>query len=69
MNQEFDKINNDADRQFISDRLTDFDVLGFMSQNPKIAEADRRGVSPFDIDSQVVSEVKEIRERLESLSK
>ncbi len=63
------KINNDADRQFISDRLTDFDVLGFMSQNPKIAEADRRGVSPFDIDSQVVSEVKEIRERLESLSK
>ena len=63
------KINSDADRQFISDRLTDFDLLGFMSQNSKIAEADRRGVSPFDIDSQVVSEVKEIRERLESLSK
>jgi CO dehydrogenase maturation factor len=63
------KINSDADRQFISDKLDDFDVLGFMSQNAKIAEADRRGVSPFDIDSQVVSEVREIRERLESLSK
>ena len=63
------KITDDADRQFITDNLPDFEILGFISQNPKIAEADRTGESPFDIDPRVVSEVKAIKEKLESLSR
>ena len=63
------KVANDADRQFIKDNLPDFELLGFISLNPKIAEADRKGVSPYDMDPKVVSEVKAIRERLEAISR
>lgn len=62
------KIEHDTDRQFITDNLPDFTVLGFISQNPKIGEADRKGISPYDLDSQVVSEVKAIREQLATLT-
>lgn len=63
------KITDDADRQFITDNLPDFTVLGFISQNPRIAEADRKGVSPFDIDPKIISEVKAIKERLDTISR
>jgi CO dehydrogenase maturation factor len=62
------KITGDADRQFITNNLPDFDVLGFISQNSKIVEADRKGISPYDIDTKIVSEVKIIKERLDAIS-
>lgn len=62
------KITDDADRQFITNNLPDFNVLGFISQNSKIVEADRRGISPYDIDTKIVSEVKIIKERLDAIS-
>ncbi len=63
------KVTSDADRQFIADNLADFEILGFISQNPKIIEADRKGVSPFDFDPTVVAEVRAIKERLEAISR
>ena len=63
------KVTSDADRQFIIENLPDFELLGFISYNPRIAEADRKGMSPFDIDAKVVSEVKVIKEKLEAISK
>jgi CO dehydrogenase maturation factor len=63
------KITSDADRQFIIENLPDFELLGFINYNPKIAEADRKGISPFDIDPEVVSEVKVIKEKLEAISR
>jgi CO dehydrogenase maturation factor len=63
------KIEHDTDRQFITDNLPDFTLLGFISQNPKISEADRKGISPYDLDSHVVSEVKAIREQLAAISR
>lgn len=63
------KVASDADRQFIIENLPDFELLGFISYNPRIAEADRKGMSPFDIDAKVVSEVKVIKEKLEAISK
>lgn len=63
------KVTSDADRQFIIENLPDFELLGFISYNPKIAEADRKGMSPFNIDAKVVSEVKVIKEKLEAISK
>ena len=63
------KVTSGADRQFIIENLPDFELLGFISYNPRIAEADRKGMSPFDIDAKVVSEVKVIKEKLEAISK
>ena len=59
------KVTSDADRQFIIENLPDFELLGFISYNPKIAEADRKGMSPFDIDPNVASEVRVIKEMME----
>jgi len=61
------KVVDDADRQFIAGNLPDFTLLGFISQNPKIVEADRRGVSAYDLDPLVVSEVKEIKKGLDAV--
>ena len=63
------KVTSDADRQFIIENLPDFELLGFISYNPKIAEADRKGMSPFDIDPNVASEVRVIKEKLEAISR
>jgi CO dehydrogenase maturation factor len=63
------KITSDADRQFIMDNMADFELLGFISYNDKIADADRKGLSPFDVDPKAVAEVKAIKEKLESVSK
>jgi len=63
------KIASDADRQFITENLPDFELLGYIGFNPKIAEADRKGISPYDNDPKVVSEVKAIKDRLETISR
>ena len=63
------KVIGDEDRKFIVDNLPEFDVLGFISFNPKIIEADRMGVSPYDIDHNIVAEVKIIKDKLETLSR
>jgi CO dehydrogenase maturation factor len=61
------KVTSDADRQFIIENLPDFELLGFISYNPKIVEADRKGISPFDVDPNAVSEVRVIKEKLEAI--
>ena len=59
------KINGREDKDFIRENLQGFPVLGYISQNAKIAEADRRGISPYDIDETVRAEIAEIIEALE----
>ena len=59
------KTQNKADRQFIMDSLPGFEVLGFISYNPKIMEADRRGWSIFEAVPEAVEEVRGIKKRLE----
>ena len=62
------KTQNKADRQFIMDSLPGFEVLGFISYNPKIIEADRRGWSISEAVPEAVEEVRGIKERLEQSS-
>ena len=59
------KINSDQDRQIIEENLSEFPVLGHMSFNPKILQADREGTSPYDIDEKIRDEVKAILSELE----
>jgi CO dehydrogenase maturation factor len=59
------KINSDQDRQIIEENLSDFPVLGHMSFNPKILQADREGKSPYDMDEKIRNEVKAILTELE----
>ena len=59
------KVTSDQDRRMIEENLSDFPVLGHMSFNPKILQADREGRSPYDIDEEVKGEVRVILTELE----
>lgn len=51
------KVNGDSDIDMIKHHLSGLPLLGFMTYNEKIAEADRLGVSPYDIDERIRNEV------------
>ena len=59
------KVNSDQDKSIIEDNLSDFPVLGHMSFNPKILQADREGKSPYDMDEKIKEEVRGILGELE----
>ena len=59
------KVNSEEDRQLIERDLSDFPVLGYMSFNPKILQADKEGKSPFDMDEKIKEEVEGILAELE----
>jgi CO dehydrogenase maturation factor len=59
------KVTSDEDRRIIEENLRDFEVLGHMSFNPKVIQADREGRSPYDIDEKIRGEVRDILRELE----
>jgi CO dehydrogenase maturation factor len=58
------KIMDESDDILIQKNLEGFTVLGFMSYNEKVIEADKQGVSPFDIDEKIKAEVESIVDTL-----
>ena len=63
------KVTTESDRRFITENIPHFELLGFISYNPKLIEADLKGVSVFDIDPGVVEEVRRIKQRLDEIHK
>jgi CO dehydrogenase maturation factor len=59
------KVNSEEDRRLIEEQLYDFPVLGHMSFNPKVLQADREGKSPYDLDEKIKEEVNAILTELE----
>ncbi|MGD0915900.1 MAG: AAA family ATPase [Thermodesulfobacteriota bacterium] len=59
------KVASDQDRKIIEESLSDFPVLGHMSFNPMVLQADREGKSPYDIDEKIKGEVRAILKELE----
>ncbi len=58
------KVQTDEDQRVITENLQEFPILGLMSYNPKVLEADRKGVSPYDIDGRIREEVSGILSNL-----
>ncbi|MBI2305496.1 MAG: AAA family ATPase [Chloroflexi bacterium] len=61
------KVTNDSDRDFITQNLPDFTVLGFISYSPLIQQADLLGTDVFHHAPQAAAEARGIKARLESL--
>lgn len=61
------RVRSQADRDFIAESLPGFRVIGFLSESSLAIEADRRGVSVFDLDPQMVAEAEAIADRLSNL--
>ena len=59
------KVTSEEDRRIIEENLSDFPVLGHMSFNSKVLQADREGKSPYDIDEKIKEEVGAILTELE----
>lgn len=56
------KVVTESDIAMIKEHLAGLPFLGHMSHNEKILEADKLGVSPYDIDEKIRSEVSAIIE-------
>jgi len=59
------KVTSEEDRRIIEESLADFPVLGHMSFNARVIQADREGKSPYDLDGKIREEVKGILDELE----
>lgn len=58
------KIRNEADKEFIKSNLPGVDIIGFISYNPAINDADHANLSLFAESPQTVREVKIIYDKL-----
>jgi len=58
------KVTGEGDLAMIREHLSEFPLLGSMSHNEKIIEADKLGVSPYDLDPKIRAEVGNIVEAL-----
>jgi CO dehydrogenase maturation factor len=54
------KIRSPKDEKFLLDHLNDFEFLGFLPYEDLLVEADIRGISPFDVDSNAKGIVKKM---------
>ncbi len=59
------KIRNEADREFLLKRMTEFPFLGFIAYDSKVVEADLSGVPPFAGNPEFLRSIGAIVDRLE----
>lgn len=61
------KVRNESDKEFIRSRIPAENLLGFISYNAEVIDADRRGLSPYDVSPQAVEEIKAIKARIDQV--
>jgi CO dehydrogenase maturation factor len=59
------KVIAPEDRALIEEGLSELSFLGHLSFHQQVIEADKQGVSPYDLDSSIKKELKEIVKRLQ----
>lgn len=62
------KVDAPRDRTLIAEGAAPMQVLGYLSLRDSIREADRRGISPWDLDDELKGEVAAIYEALVSMA-
>ena len=63
------KVRNESDREFLRSRIPQEDLLGYISYNAEIIDADRRGLSPYDCSTSALAEIRAIKEKLDQTDK
>ena len=59
------KIRDAEDEAFIRQNIPAEALLGFMHYNPEVIDADRRGLSPYDVSPSMVEEIRQIKARMD----
>jgi CO dehydrogenase maturation factor len=62
------KIRNQADRNFITAKLSEFEFLGFIPYDTAIIDADITNTLPLNSSSNVTKEISSIYQKLLALS-
>lgn len=60
------KVRSEEDKAFIRERIPPEDLLGFISYNAEVIDADRRGLSPYDCSQKAVEEIRAIKAVIDS---
>jgi len=63
------KTKDESDRNYITENLPDFQVLGFINYHAEVAMADRLGQSVYEVAPQAVNDVKKIIDLLNKVVK
>jgi CO dehydrogenase maturation factor len=61
------KVRGQEDLDFIRKGIEDMELVGFMSLNPLIMEADIKGAPPFSLSPETVEEVRKIKAAIENM--
>ena len=59
------KIRGEEDKAFIESRIPKDVILGYISYNSEVIDADRSGVSPYDVSEKAVEEIRQIKAVME----
>ena len=60
------KIRSEEDKAFIRERVPAEDLLGFISYNAEVIDADRKGLSPYDCSQKAFEEIRAIKAVIDS---
>ena len=60
------KVRDEKDEEFLKSRIPEDALLGFIHYNPDVIDADRRGMSPYDISPSAVEEIRAIKARMDN---
>ena len=63
------KVRNEDDENYIRSRIPEEALLGMIHYNADVIEADRRGLSPFDLSKGAVEEIQAIKNRIDDEKK
>ena len=62
------KVRDESDRLFIAENLPGFEILGHISFDPAIVEADLKGLAVYESAPRAVVEARAIKKKLDSLA-
>jgi len=61
------KVRDDADKAFIESKIPPEAILGYISYNSEVIDADRSGISPYDVSPTAVEEIRTIKNRMDQM--
>lgn len=60
------KVRSEDDEAYLKSRIPAQDLLGFIHYSESVIDADRQGVSPYDVSQSATEEIKKIKERIDA---
>lgn len=63
------KVRDEEDEAYLRSRIPEEDLLGIIHYNAEVIDADRRGISPYDVSPRAVEEIQAIKNRIDNEKK